>query len=97
MDDPQRAGAAEARELQPRCGVPLGDIARHIDTAEEHRDAARAGTLEGREAVASLFEADPIVHPQPVDIVAHRAGAGAERGIGHQHRAGGVVGEADVK
>jgi hypothetical protein len=29
--------------------------------------------------------------------VPHRAGAGAKGGIGHQHRARGIIGEADVE
>src|SRR3546814_1788952 len=37
MHHPQRAGAAEARELQPRRRMPLGDVAGHVDArSEEH-------------------------------------------------------------
>src|SRR3546814_11312718 len=46
VDDPQRARPAEARELQSRGAVPLGDIARHVDAAEEHRDRSEEHTSE---------------------------------------------------
>src|SRR3546814_10842460 len=81
----------------PRRRVPLGDVARHVDAAEEHRNAARAGALERREPVARLFEADAILHPQPVDVVPHRPRAGTEGGIRHQHRARGIVREPDMR
>src|SRR3546814_20020304 len=46
MDIPERAGAAEAGELQTGGAVPLGDVARHVDAAEEEGDAAQAGSLQ---------------------------------------------------
>ena len=94
VDVPQRARPAEARELQPRRRVALGDVARHVDAAEIERHALRARPLERREAVARLFEADPEAPRQPVDIVAQLARGGAERGIGHHERPRGVIGEA---
>src|SRR3546814_16608372 len=81
-DLPQRAGAAEARELQPRRRMPLGDVAGHVDAAEIEGHALRARPLQRREAVARLFETDPEATRQPVDIVAQRAGGGAEARLG---------------
>ena len=39
VHDPQRTGPAEPGELQAGGGVPLGDVAGHVDPAEEERHA----------------------------------------------------------
>ena len=49
MDDPQRAGAAEAGELEAGRRMALGDVAGHVDPAEEEGDArARPGAAASR-------------------------------------------------
>jgi hypothetical protein len=45
--------------------------------------------------VAGLLEAGLEEQRQPIDIVAEGAGRGAKAAIGHQHRAGGIVGQPD--
>jgi hypothetical protein len=53
--------------------------------------------LERGEAVAGLLEAHPEALAQAIDVVAHRVRGGAEAAIGHQQRAGGIIGEADAE
>lgn len=77
--------------------MALGDVAGHVDPAEEEGQPLRARALERREPVAGLFEAHAETLAQPVDIVADVAGGVPERAIGHQQRAGGIVGEADAE
>src|SRR3546814_3605548 len=89
--------AAEARELQPRRRMPLGDVAGHVDAADIEGHALRARPLQRREAVARLFETDPEATRQPGDIVAPRAGGGAEARIGHPQRPRRVIGETDAE
>ena len=57
VDVPQRAGAPEARKLEPRVAVTLGDVAGLIDAHEIERYATLAGALQITEPVADLLEA----------------------------------------
>src|SRR3546814_19807759 len=59
MHDPERASAAESREFQSRCRMPLGDIACHVHAAEKERRSAFFWTLQCRQAVGGLFETTP--------------------------------------
>ncbi len=59
--------------------MPLGDVARHVDAAEEEGDAERAGALERREPMARLLEAGAEALAQPIDIVADLARRRANR------------------
>jgi hypothetical protein len=93
---PQRAGAAEAGELQPRGGVALGDRAGLIDADEEEGHALGARALQGREPVATCsIEAPNWIEP----AVRGRGGCRARprrSGYRASGRAGEVVGHADA-
>ena len=69
--------------------MALGDVARHVDPAEEERHPLCIFALQGGEAVAGLLEAGAESLGQSVDIVAHAARFLAKPAIGHQQRAGG--------
>ncbi len=71
--------------------MPLRDVARHVDAAEKEWDAAQAGPLKRRKAMAGLFEADAKAAAQPVDIVAHLPRSLTKLGVGHQQRARGII------
>src|SRR3546814_4267081 len=70
MHDPERASAAESREFQSRCRMPLGDIACHVHAAEKERRSAFSWTLQCRQAVAGLFETHQKILAKPVDVMA---------------------------
>ena len=95
VHDPQRAGPAEAGELQARGGMALGDIAGHVDPAEVERHAAHVLALQRGQPVAGLLETGAEQLGQPVDVVAHRPRFGAETAIGHQQRAGRIIAQAN--
>ena len=95
MDVPQGAGPAEAGELQAGGRMALGDVAGHVDPAEEERHPARILALQGGEAVAGLFKADAELLGQPVNIVAHGPRRAAKAAIGHQQGPGGIIAQAD--
>ena len=75
--------------------MALGDVAGHVDPAEEEWHPARILALERGEAVAGLLEADAKLLRQSVDIVPHRARGAAEAAIGHQQGARRVIAQAD--
>ena len=96
MHVPARAGAAEAREVQPAGAVALGDVAGMIDPDHEERHALRTRLLQGGQPVADLLEAGLETLHQDLDVVAQRRRRPVERLIGHQDRAGEIVGQADT-
>src|SRR3546814_9551490 len=69
MHDPERASAAESREFQSRCRMPLGDIACHVHAAEKERRSAFSWPLQCRQAVAGLFETHQQILAKPVDVM----------------------------
>lgn len=71
--------------------MALGDVAGHVDPAEEEWHPARVLALQCGEPVAGLLEADPEMLCQPVDIVAHTPRLGAKSLVGHQQRARRIV------
>jgi hypothetical protein len=95
MHDPQGAGPAEPGELQPGGGMALGDIASHVDPAEEERHPAGVLALQRRETVAGLLKAHTKLLRQPVDIVANGPRGAAEAAVGHEQRARRVIAQAD--
>jgi hypothetical protein len=82
---PERAGAAEAGELQAGGGMALGDGAGLVDADEEERHALGAVALQGREALGDLLDRGIEGEGQGLEIVAQRPA----RGRGSGRRAGG--------
>ena len=96
IDIPQRAGAADAREVKVGRRLALGNIAGAVDADEEERHAARAGFLQGAETVARGFETDAELLAQHIDVVAAGLGPVAKGGIRQKQRAGEIIGKADA-
>src|SRR3546814_16777724 len=88
MHDPERASAAESREFQSRCRMPLGDIACHVHAAEKERRSAFPWTLQCRQAVAGLFEIHQKILAKPVDAMAQDPRGTSEPIIRHKHSTG---------
>src|SRR3546814_5392967 len=84
MHDPERASAAESREFQSRCRMPLGDIACHVHAAEKERRSAFSWPLQCRQAVAGLFETHQKILAKPVDVMAQAPRGPSEPIIRHQ-------------
>jgi hypothetical protein len=96
VDVPERAGAAEAGELEPRRRVALGDRAGLVDADEEERHALGARPLQRREAVRHLLDRGA----EGRGRAPRGRGAGLARGreaaVGQERGAGEVVGKADL-
>ena len=93
---PQRAGAAEARELEAGRAVALGDVAGRVDAHEVERHAARAGALQRAEAMRDLLEAGVPAVLQLLDVVPQFHRRAGEAPIRHRERAGRVVDHRDA-
>ncbi len=93
MHVPERARTAEARELQPRRRMALGDRTRLIDPHEEERDALGPRPLKRREPVTDLLDRGAEAQRKHLQIVAHLLRGGKERAIGHERRPGEVIGQ----
>src|SRR3546814_13733639 len=91
MHDPERASAAESREFQSRCRMPLGDIACHVHAAEKERRSAFSWTLQCRQAVAGLFETHQKILAKPVDVMEQAPRGPSEPTIRHQKSPGRIV------
>ena len=96
VDVPERAGAAEARELEARRRVALGDGPGLVDADEVEGNAAGAGALQGREALADLLDRGLEDLRQRLEVVAERTRRLGEALVGQERRAGEVVGEAGL-
>ena len=77
--------------------MALDDVAGPIDAHEVERHAARARPLQRRQAMADLLEARPEHVAQPLDVVAHRTRGGEKAAVGHEQRAGEIIGERDAR
>ena len=93
---PQRARAAETRELEARRAVPLGDVAGLVHAHEIERHAARAGTLQRAQAMRHLLEARVVAVLQLLDVVTQFHGGRRKAPIRHDERTGRVVEETDA-
>ncbi|MNV14405.1 hypothetical protein D3C71_1050900 [compost metagenome] len=94
---PQRAGAADLAEVKVCGRLPLADVARAVHADEEERHAARAGPLQGGQAVAHRLETHAKLVAEPVDVVVRRLGRPQEGCVGQHQRPRKVVGQTDAR
>ncbi|MPL99021.1 hypothetical protein SDC9_45234 [bioreactor metagenome] len=97
VDVPQRAGAADPREMEIGRRLPFRDIAGAVDPDEEERHAAGLRPLQCREPVAGGLEADAEAARQQLDVIALGLGRLDEGAIGQDQRAGEVIRQADAQ
>lgn len=96
VDVPERAGAAEAGELEAGRRVTLGYRARLVDTDEVEGDAAGAAALEGREALADLLDRGVEGEGERLEVVAEGAGGFGKAEVGQEGGTGEIVGESGL-
>jgi hypothetical protein len=97
VDDPLRAGAAEARERKGRRAEALADVAGWVHAQEKEGHAARPVPLQGGKPVACLLEGNAEARGHRLHVVAQFAHRGEKGVVGHQHRRGEVVQQADAQ
>ena len=91
VHDPQWTRASEPGELQSRSGMPLRNVTRHVDAAEEERHPGRTGPLQGRKPVARLFKAGSEQLTQLVYVMTRRQSRRPEATIRHEESTRSVV------
>ena len=96
VDIPERTGTAELRELEFGGAAALENIARDIGFGKVKRDARQIRALQCAEAVGDLFETGAEAALQALDVVARGHGRCMESAVGHQQRAGEIIGERDA-
>ncbi len=97
VNNPARAGAAEAHEGEAGRGEALGDVAGGVHAQEEEGNAAGIGALQGGETVAGLLVGDAEAGGDGIHVVADFLGGGESGVVGHEDRAGDVVEQSDAQ